>query len=139
MKVLVSDQKQTYINFQILYYKLLFDIFPTIRGKTWFKKIKIGDIRAVYVDRKHYCVAKLIYKKLMQIKDIPLSFLTWDTASIAYMGPNSHPEPSRWNTIESYADFTDLLNTFYPRNVYANVKATPETEVTVVIFEKLNK
>ena len=137
MKVLVNDQKQIYINFKILYYKLLFDIFPTIRGKSWNKKIKIGDIRAVYVDRKHLCVAKVIYKKLMQIKDIPLSFLRWDTASIAYLGPNSHPEPSRWNAIESYVDFTDLLNTFYPRKVYPNLKATSETEVTVVIFEKL--
>ena len=137
MKVLVNDQKQIYINFKTFYHKLLFDIFPTIRGKSWFKKINIGDIRAVYVDRKHLCVAKLISKKIIQIKDIPLDFLQWDTASSLYLGPNAHPPPIQQNILSDREAFCELLNTFYPRKVYPNLKATLETEVTVLIFEKL--
>ena len=127
---------QDYINFSHEYNKLNFLIFPTIRGKSWFKKIKVGDIRSVHVNRCHLYDAKLIYKKIVRIKDISLDFLQWDTAYPIYLGPDAYPKPIQYNIIADHEEFIDLLNSFYPRKVYEKLKANPSTEVTVLFFEK---
>ena len=129
---------QDYINFKHEYMKLLFPVFPTIRGKSWFKKIKVGDIRLINVKRCHLYDAKLIYKKILRIKDISLDFLQWDTSYPAYLGPDAYPKPTQYKIIDDHEQFIDLLNSFYPRNVYSQLEASLETEVTVLIFEKVD-
>lgn len=111
---------QAKINFSKPYVKLVQPIFPTIRGKSWFEKnallYLVTQTSSSKKDRLFLGFARLKHKYLMNISDIPLSFLQYD----------AYPEP-----IYSHHDFAELLNEFrfYSRAV------TPIDEVTVLIFE----
>ena len=126
------NKHQDCINFADKYVKLEYPIFLTIRGKSWFPKIKINDTRTIRVKRKHNCIAKLIYKKIMKIKNIPIEFLRWDTDLRA-------PNGKVWIQVINHEDFVELLNRFYPRSVYQSMEATFDTEVTILILENIGR
>lgn len=122
--------KQTYINFSHDYYKLQFPIFPTIRGKSWFKKINIDDIKDITKQRRFLYKAVIIDKYLMRIKDIPLEFLQWDTALLLSLGWKKFSRI----TIFSYQEFCDLLNSFIPPFY---TQSNIDSEKTIIFLERI--
>ncbi len=105
-----------YINFSHYYDKLHYPIFCTIRGKSWFP-IKSRLIQ-VELGKRLFCFAILRAQYCLQIKNIPLDLLIWDTAPIK---------------IHSHYSFMELLNTFRSFN---KLEST-EDFVTILFLEKL--
>lgn len=109
------------VNFSSRYTKLDLPLFPTIRGKSWYNKTPMKEFYFITVHYKFYCRARLFCKKRFRIEEIPLDFLQYD----------AHPEP-----VDDHEHFAVMINQF--RTGFMP-KATPESEMTVLIFQRVCK
>jgi len=119
---MTTDKRSKTINFKHEYYKLKQNIFPTLRGKSF--KAKPGEIVKITINRQFFCYALVQDTIILKITDIPLMALKYDGEY-----PDFH--------INSRQEFIDLLNNFYPRNRFPNVAANKNSELKLIILQKL--
>jgi hypothetical protein len=102
------------------YYKLDVNQFTTIRGKSYFKALKIGEqITANYKGKKFQ--TEIVNLELKPISEIPLEVLKLDA---------EYPD----FVIASYQDFVELINTFRAGFM---PKVTLESKMTIITLKKI--
>ncbi len=102
------------------YYKLDANVFTTIRGKSYFKALKIGEqITANYKGKKFQ--TEIVNLELKTISEIPLNVLKLDTEYPGFV-------------IASHEDFVNLINTF--RTGFMP-QATLESKMTIITLKKI--
>jgi hypothetical protein len=111
--------KPEVISFKHDYHKLAQNIFTTVRGKAYFKRLKIG--MQVIVEMPgvsfHATVTNL---ELRRVNEMPLAFLKADAEYPGFF-------------IHSPEDFVNLLNSFRPP-VWAQVELN--SELTIITLQK---
>ncbi len=114
----------TTINFTHDYYKLYDNEFTTIRGRSWFDKVKIGEIVRISIHNEWMFSAQIFMKSISQIDLMHIDFLKKDAEYDLLK-------------IDTKDQFLNLINSFYPRNRFAEAKATMKTELTVIHLRKV--
>ncbi len=112
---------QIKINFQHPYYKLDEPEFTTIRGKSWFNKVKNFPDVTLLIKGKLLCQAEITSTIMQNIGNIPLDQLKMDAEYPGYI-------------INSHQDFLTLLNSF--RASYMP-HAMLESAVTIIYLKKI--
>lgn len=115
------------IDFKHDYYKLGNMKFTTIRGVSWDKKVKTGDIVEITKNGKYFCLAEVKYTILSPIKRILASALKDDSE---YPGFELRKG-------KAHEDFISLLNQFYPRNRFEKARAKMDTMICVIRLVKV--
>jgi hypothetical protein len=111
--------KPEIISFKHGYHKLSRNIFTTIRGKAYFKRLKIGMQVTVKIPGGSF-QATVTGLELRRVNEMPLSFLKADAEYLGFI-------------IHSPSDFINLLNSFRPPH-WAQV--APDSELTVITLRK---
>jgi len=113
------------VNFCHRYHKLNHDRFTTVRGKSWFKGLKVGQIVSCHAPGEKDFECRVLAAELRVIKELGLPFLKADAE---YQGFE----------IENSLQFISLLNSF---RKWPSQKLCAEDEVTVLTLERttLNK
>lgn len=109
-----------YFNFQHDYYKLNWDEFTTIRGKTAAKHYEIYQVVELTKEYEFYCNAVIYGIITAPISEFKLDTLKKDAE---YPGFQIH----------SYQDFVDLINSFNPPYYK---QATVDSEKTLFQLKK---
>ena len=94
----VGTDAKKLIPFLHRYHKLSQPVFTTIRGKTWLKKFRVGEVAEV-VERHGNFTVTVEAAELRRVRDMPLQFLKDDAEYPGFV-------------IRSAQDFIDLLNSF---------------------------
>ncbi len=110
---------RTSINFSERYYKLNFNEFPTVRGRTWLKDLKKGMVFDITIQHKPFCKARLKSYSLQKIGELSLAFLALDGDYKDY----------HISTKEEYLALLNRFRRFHPAKL--------QTWVTVLILEKV--
>ena len=108
------------INFSYKYDKLSDNIFTTIRGKTWLKKVNTGETIEITCKHKHLFNAIVDEIRYLPIKSMPLHLLKSDIAPFK---------------IKTKKDFIEFLNKFRRFN---KIKSKNEF-LTIIILKKENR
>lgn len=111
------------IKFQYHYFKMDNEEFTTIRGKSWFLKMKMNSVCSVAIKNNYFCMAEIIRLELKKIIDLKLDFLKKD---VEYQG----------FSIFDHFDFIDKINSF--RAPYYE-QATTESKVTIIYLKKVKQ
>lgn len=108
------------IVFRHRYHKLARLEFTTIRGKSWFKKLKIGQEVTIENPDENFR-ARVVGLGLMRLRDMSLEFLKQDAE---YPGC----------TITALEHFINLLNSL---RAPFWTQAAPDSEMTVITLRRL--
>jgi hypothetical protein len=107
------------IVFRNRYHKLAKPVFTTVRGKSWFKKLRVGElVEIVEPSRESLAVVEAV--KLVRISDMTVEFVKADAE---YPGC----------VLNSLEDFVTLLNSL--RAPMWN-QATLNDEMTVILLRR---
>ena len=110
------------IRFKHSYHKLDWDIFTTIRGKSYFRKSALGQTVTVEHPGRSF-IAKIVLLQLCTVDSLPVEFLKKDAEYPGF-------------TISSQQDFCNLLNSF---RAPFWTQVTIETEMTIITLEKYDQ
>jgi len=108
------------IVFRHRYHKLAQPEFTTIRGKSQFKRRKVGD-RVTIATPDGLFFAEIVALELKRVRDLPLEFLKADAE---YPGC----------VIGRHEHFVNLLNSF---RAPAWTRATLDSELTIISLRRL--
>ena len=109
------------INFCHHYHKLEHDRFTTVRGKSWLKKFKVGQIVPCHAPGEKDFECCVLAVELRTIKDLGLPFLKADAEYPGF-------------EIENTLAFVSLLNSF---RAPAWQKVSADDEVAVLTLERI--
>lgn len=117
------------INFAHEYHKLDDKEFTTIRGLSYLNKIP-REVRSrvarIKVKREHRFNARILYTTKEQVKNLELKFLKKDAEYPGFI-------------LQSKEDFVDLVNSFYPRNRFTNLKIKLDSQMAIICLENICK
>jgi hypothetical protein len=110
------DHKQV-VRFKYPYTKLSRRFFTTVRGSSWYKRMRIDTSYTILVPMlKVNDVAKCVHKRIWRLVDLPLGMMQHDVAPLK---------------CESKQDYIDILNTLVP--IY--FRYSEDSPVTVLVFD----
>ena len=109
------------INFCHRYHKLSGQTFTTIRGKSWFNKIKVGETVTCHAPGEKDFPCLVGRKELVTISQMPIEFLKSDAEYPGF-------------TFDNHLAFVALLNSFRRRT---KIKLCADDEVTVLTLQRL--
>jgi len=111
------------VNFCHHYHKLAHNRFTTVRGKSWFKKCKAGEIVSCHAPGEKDFECRVLAVELKVTKELGVPFLKADAEYPGF-------------EIENTLQFVSLLNSF---RKWPSTKLCADDTVTVLTLERITE